>query len=73
MKTRPAADHTVIPPADPVLAEKDFRRGYCPVDRSTFYRMRLRGDAPPVVQLTNNRIGVRQSDAERWLESRKTR
>jgi len=70
---KPPADQTVFPPADPTLAEEDFRRIYCPVDRSTFYRMRKRGDAPPVVQLTRHRIGVRQSDAEAWRESRKTR
>lgn len=72
MEQRKAA-HTIAPPTDPIHSEKNFRLFFCPVDRSTFYRMRQRGDAPPVVQLTRRRIGVRQSDAERWLESRKTR
>ena len=72
MSKQPPADNGGIPPADRTLTEKEFRRDYAANrDRSTLYRMRKRGDAPPMVQITGRRFGVTQSDAERWRAARK--
>ena len=49
-----------------------FREWYESIGISarTAYRWRDAGTAPPIVQLGENRIGIRASDADRWLAER---
>jgi predicted DNA-binding transcriptional regulator AlpA len=41
------------------------------ITRRTLERLRAEGEAPPVIQLSKRRVGIAESDLERWLESRR--
>jgi predicted DNA-binding transcriptional regulator AlpA len=56
-----------------VVPEPEARK-YCGgLGKSTWQRLRAAGQAPPVVQLSKNRIGYRIADLQKWVESRRTR
>jgi predicted DNA-binding transcriptional regulator AlpA len=40
------------------------------LDRRTFDRLEARGEAPPKIQLSPNRVGYRASDLQHWQDSR---
>lgn len=50
-----------------VLALLPFR------SRTTLWKMQREGDFPPPVQVTRSRIGWRESDIRKFLESRQPR
>jgi predicted DNA-binding transcriptional regulator AlpA len=41
------------------------------VSNRTWDRMQARGETPPVVRLSERRIGYRLVDFQKWLESRR--
>ena len=44
--------------------------GQCGFGARTGRRILKSGDGPPVIQLSERRIGIRQTDALAWLEAR---
>ena len=40
------------------------------VSPMTWARMRLRGETPPLVQISKRRIGYRVSDLKKWIAAR---
>src|SRR5262245_54746068 len=56
-------------PFDPILNEEQYT-ALVGISRPTAQRQRSDGTGPPFVQLSERRIGYRQSAVERWLEGR---
>ena len=54
---------------DPILNEEQYT-ALVGISRPTAQRQRSDGTGPPFVQLSERRIGYRQSAVERWLEGR---
>jgi|SRR5437763_17011494 predicted DNA-binding transcriptional regulator AlpA len=55
--------------ADPILSDREYR-AWLNLSAPTAQRQRSDGSGPPFIQLSERRIGYRQSAVERWLESR---
>ena len=56
-------------PFDPILNEEQYT-ALVGISRPTAQRQRSDGSGPPFVQLSERRIGYRQSAVEQWLEKR---
>ena len=56
-------------PFDPILNEEQYT-ALVGISRPTAQRQRSDGTGPPFVQLSERRIGYRQSAVEQWLEKR---
>jgi predicted DNA-binding transcriptional regulator AlpA len=54
---------------DPILTEKEVA-AWLGLSIPSLQRMRSDGSGPPFVQLSQRRIGYRNSAVERWLEER---
>jgi predicted DNA-binding transcriptional regulator AlpA len=54
---------------DPILNEEQYT-ALVGISRPTAQRQRSDGSGPPFVQLSERRIGYRQSAVEQWLEGR---
>lgn len=50
-----------------MLTIKEFCNRYG-LSRATLYRLRQRGQAPVIVELTRRRRAIRLADAEAWAE-----
>lgn len=41
------------------------------VSKDTWYRLKDRGETPPLTQLSPNRVGYRVIDVKNWLDARR--